>query len=72
MMPYCSTVYVSGLTQLKPVLVKGSLYSVQASGFTFSLPAKERMKGQSKARDFGGRSRLMEIIEMQITLIDTA
>ena len=48
MMPYCSTGYVSGPTQLKPVLVKGSLCSVQASGFTFSLPEKERMKGQSK------------------------
>ena len=54
------------------MLAKGSLYSVQASGFTFSLPEKERMKGQSKARDFGRRSRLMEIIGMEITLIDTA
>lgn len=63
---------MSGPSQLKPVLVKGPLYSVEEGGFTFSLPEKERMKDQSIARGFGGRSRLMEIIGMEMTIIDTA
>ena len=72
MMQYCYRVYVSGPAQLKPVLVTGPLYSVKEGGFTFSLPEKERMKDQSTARGFGGRSRLMEIIGMEIIIIDTA
>ena len=63
---------MSGPAQLKPVLVTGPLYSVKEGGFTFSLPEKERMKDQSTARGFGGRSRLMEIIGMEIIITDTA